>query len=262
MRRHASLDEEPPQKVAEVRRTNAPTRLQGEALAGALIDNGEDCLYPSASRAIAAEVHRPGVFRPLGFEADDAAVGRSQVPPLVPIGQDLQAVLAADAGGLLAVDPPASGAEPGSEPAIAESRPETANGENVLDDRLLHFCHSGRPAMCGSALAKDLAGPTLAGGEGVAEVLHRAASRGQTQNSPSCHLLEHCDAERLVGEHGLETGVLGLELLEPLGFARLYPAALAPLPAEGTFGDLQLDHDLANGGALREEHLGVSDNSR
>src|SRR5215211_6006811 len=72
-------------------------------------------------------------------------------------------------------------------------------------------------------------------------------------------LLEHVDVQRLVGDQPLEPGVLGLQLLEPLGRTGLHPAVLGPPAVPGRLADLQRPQDLGQVLAVVEQPLALAD---
>jgi hypothetical protein len=71
-------------------------------------------------------------------------------------------------------------------------------------------------------------------------------------------LLEHLLVQGQLGDQALEPGVLGLQVLEPLGLVGLQAAVLVPPAVEGLLADAEALADLGDGQALGQVGLGLA----
>src|SRR5262249_4850013 len=71
-------------------------------------------------------------------------------------------------------------------------------------------------------------------------------------------LLEHLLVQGQLGNEALEAGVLGLQLLEPLGLVGLHPPILVAPAVQGRLADTELLADLGEAQALGQIGLGLA----
>ena len=99
--------------------------------------------------------------------------------------------------------------------------------------------------------ADDPAGPTFGDPEPSLQMRHGPAATVRGQKFPSASSLSMSMSSAWFGDQLLQPGVLGLQLLEPLGLVGLHPAVLGPPPVPGRLGDLQGAQHLGRGPCRR-----------